>query len=189
MSKKYNISSSQFAEIKEKYGRLIYTIAHKIGGDSVVSSVEDSVQDIYCSALDACEAYGRKCGESFDEFFDTIDFDKYIKSAMWNKKNNQGALITKKYSVNNHMTINDEILERDEVMYELSDASSLRFDVEFDDTEEELLKHILNDHKLIKPNGNLNYSKASRLMGVDKRELIPMMRKLQSKLKDYEENA
>ena len=86
-NKKYTITDSQLELIKKKYEKLMYAVSYRIGGDRVLSSLEDSMQDLYMSAFDACEAYGRKTGLDFDEFFDTVEFDKYIKSTLWNKKN------------------------------------------------------------------------------------------------------
>lgn len=186
-NKKYTITDSQLELIKKKYEKLMYAVSYRIGGDRVLSSLEDSMQDLYMSAFDACEAYGRKTGLDFDEFFDTVEFDKYIKSTLWNKKNNVGKKIQKTRGIHNHVTLDEEIIETEEnTVYELSDLSSLLFDVELDSIETEITDYILTDRKMIKPNGSINMSKLSRLVGKDKRELRNIISRLQIKYKDYE---
>tara|TARA_R110000824_G_scaffold148_4_gene540 strand:- start:2270 stop:2839 length:570 start_codon:yes stop_codon:yes gene_type:complete len=188
MSKKqYNTTNEQLHKIEKKYGRLIYTIAHKIGGDSVVNSFEDSVQELYISALDACEAYERKTQILFDEFFAMEEFDKYIKSVLWNKKNNQGAQISKKLGVTRHATLNEEIVEVDPALeYEVSDVSSMLAEVDgVCESGEELIKMIVSDHRLVKPNGSLNISKISRNMSMTKKEVNLLISQLKNVLGEY----
>ena len=186
-NKEYNTTDDQLKRIEKKYGRLIYTIAHRIGGDSVVNSFEDSVQELYISSLDACEAYERKTTILFDEFFGTEEFDKYIKSVLWNKKNNQGKQITKKLGVNRHATLNEEILDLDPALeYELSDVSSMLAEVEGITNEgERLIEMIVSDHKLVKPNGSLNISKISRDMGMTKKDTVLLISQIKSILVEY----
>jgi len=186
-NKQYNTTDEQLEKIEKKYGRLIYTIAHKIGGDSVVNSFEDSVQELYISALDACEAYERKTQTLFDEFFAKDEFDKYIKSVLWNKKNNQGTQITKKLGITRHATLNEEIMEVDPALeYEISDVSSMLAEVDgVSDSGEALIKMIMSDHRLVKPNGSLNISKISRDMGMTKKEVNLLVSQLKTTLGEY----
>jgi hypothetical protein len=185
--KQYVTTNDQLKKIEKKYGRLIFTIAHRIGGDSVVNSFEDSVQELYISSLDACEAYERKTEKLFDEFFGTDEFDKYIKSVLWNKKNNQGKQITKKLGINRHATLNEEILEHDPALeYELSDVSSMLAEVDgITEEGERLIEMIVSDHKLVKPNGSLNISKISRDMGMTKKDVTLLVSQLKSILVEY----
>ena len=184
MSKKYTTTSEQIEKIKSKYGNLIYAIAYRIGGDAVTNSFEDSVQNLYISAMDACEAYKRKTGKEFDEYFGTTEFGKYIKSTLWNKKNNVGKKITKKLNINSHLSL-DENLLGDESMYEGVDVSALSFDVLFEEDTRELVELIIGDYSMIKPSGDINISKASRELGIDKRELKNRLNALRFNLRDY----
>jgi len=184
----YNISSEQLEKISKKYGNLIYSIAYRIGGDQVANSFEDSTQNLYISALDACEAYERKTGKTFDDFFDTFEFDKYIKSSLWNRKNNTGKKITQKKNINSHLSL-DENLLGDESMYESADVSSLGFDVSFDEEGKELLELIMNDYSVIKPSGELNLSRVSRELGIKKNELKNRMLRIKHVLRDYYDEA
>jgi hypothetical protein len=184
MSKKYTTTSEQIEKIKSKYGNLIYAIAYRIGGDAVTNSFEDSVQNLYISAMDACEAYERKTGITFDDFFGSEEFGKYIKSTLWNKKNNVGKKITKKLNINSHLSL-DENLLGDESMYEGVDVSALSFDVLFEEDTRELVELIIGDYSMIKPSGDINISKASRELGIDKRELKNRLNALRFNLRDY----
>ena len=178
--KKYTITDAQLKRIKTKYERLMYAVSYRIGGDRILSSLEDSVHDLYMSAFDACEAYERKTGLLFDDYFDTVEFDKYIKATLWNKK------IQKTRLIHNHITIDDNIIETEaNTVYEDLDVSSLLFDVKLDSLESEITEHILKDRKMVKPNGSINLSKLSRLVGKDKRELVTIIEKLRVKYKDY----
>ena len=184
--KKYTITDAQLKRIKTKYERLMYAVSYRIGGDRILSSLEDSVQDLYMSAFDACEAYERKTGLLFDDYFDAVEFDKYIKATLWNKKNNTGKKIQKTRLIHNHITIDDNIIETEaNTVYEDLDVSSLLFDVKLDSLEAEITEHILKDRKMVKPNGSINLSKLSRLVGKDKRELVTIIEKLRVKYKDY----
>jgi len=166
----YNISSEQLEKISKKYGNLIYSIAYRIGGDQVANSFE------------------RKTGKTFDDFFDTFEFDKYIKSSLWNRKNNTGKKITQKKNINSHLSL-DENLLGDESMYESADVSSLGFDVSFDEEGKELLELIMNDYSVIKPSGELNLSRVSRELGIKKNELKNRMLRIKHVLRDYYDEA
>ena len=172
MKNDYTVNNDDIEEIRTKYGKLIYSIAYRIGGDAVTNSWEDSVQELYISAMDACEAFGRKSGKEFKEYFSTREFDKYIKSTLWNKKNNLGKHITRKKNVNRHMSLNEEILGNNEGLLKYPiDVSALLFDVTLDDECKTLVNAVMNDHKMVKPNGDINVSKLSRIMNTDKMKI------------------
>ena len=184
MKRKYTITNKQVEQIKKSYGNLIYAISYRIGGDAVTNSFDDSVQDLYMAAMDACEVYGEKTGKDFEEFFGTEEFGKYIKSTLWNKKNNTGKKITQKKNINQHFSL-DEKLMGDETMLQETDTSSLKFDVDFDREGQELVNLILGDYSLIKPSGSVNLSRASRELGIDKKELKSRIERIKNTLSDY----
>ena len=104
---KYTVTEEQLGKIEEKYRRLIFAIAHRIGGDPVTNAFEDSVQNLYISALDAVRTFSKKTEATFEDFFDTVEFDKYIKTCLWNRKNNAGSKIQKRKPVARHATIEE----------------------------------------------------------------------------------
>ena len=70
----------------------MFAISYRIGGDNICNSIEDSVQELSITAMDACQAYEKKTGETFDEYIETVNFNKYIKTCLWNRKNNNHAV-------------------------------------------------------------------------------------------------
>lgn len=187
MKKQYNITNEQVERIRKRYGKLIFMIAHRIGGDPSVNSFDDSVQELYISACDACEAYGRKLDLEFEDFFDTNEFHKYIKSCLWNKKNNTGRNITKKKILNNSFSLDEDLFGDESIVTEAFDVSALLSDVRMNPECKQVLRHLLNDFSLVKPNGNLNVSKLSRVMDKDKKQTKALIDHLQNIFKDYNE--
>jgi hypothetical protein len=186
-NKIYDISSEQFKKIKTKYEKLMYSIAYRIGGDKVTFSIEDSLQELYISAFDACEAYGRKMDMEFDDFFDTEEFHKYMKSCLWNKKNSSGKGIQKKWGINNHASIEDEILESNaNTVFEYPDVSALLMDCSLDKEEQSVVSCIMGDFKVVKPNGKVNISMLARNLNKEKKEVKKILGRLQHLFKDYE---
>ena len=187
-NKKYTVTNAQMERIKKRYEKLMYAIGYRIGGDRILYSLEDSVQELRISACDACEAYGRKMNMEFDEFFDTEEFDKYIKSTLWNRKNNAGKGIQKKWHINNSMAIDDEILEAaaPSVM-DFPDVSAVLMECSLEPEEQDVLNTIMSDFSNIKPNGTINLSSLSRILGKEKKEVKKTIVKLQSLFKDYNE--
>jgi hypothetical protein len=137
--------------------------------------------------LDACEAYGRKMDMDFDDFFGTVEFDKYIKSTLWNKKNNSGKHIQKKWAINHHLTIDEEICEAAALpVFDYPDVSAVLMDCSLDEEEQSILTSLMEDFTTIKPNGTINLSMLSRNLGRDKKEVKKIVTRLQKLFKDYE---
>jgi len=189
MKKQYSITNDQVERIRKRYGKLIFMIAHRIGGDTVVNSFDDSCQELYITACDACEAFGRKQELEFDDFFDTGEFHKYIKSCLWNKKNNTGRNITKKMNIRRGFSLDEDLLGDESILTEAFDVSGLLADVRMNTECKDVLKHLLNDFSLIKPNGNLNVSKLARVMEKEKRDVKVLISHLQNIFSDYKEEA
>jgi len=101
------LTDSQWSQIHKKYKRLMYAVSHRIGGDKIANDFDDSQQELAITTMDAVDAYARKTGLTFDEFFSTRAFDKYIKTCLWNKKNNLGNKIKKKYHIRSCVSISD----------------------------------------------------------------------------------
>lgn len=101
------LSPYQYEKLNEQYGDLIHMIAHRISGDSAVTSHEDCVQDLWIAALNAVKGYERQnngANGTFDEFWTeegkpTSGFHKYIKTCLWNAKNTAGQKVVKRQKV------------------------------------------------------------------------------------------
>lgn len=189
------ISDTQWEKIHKKYRRLMYAVAYKIGGDRVAHDFDDSNQELAITAMEAIDAYSRKTGKTFDDFFGTIPFDKYIKTCLWNKKNNLGNRIKKRYGVRNCVSLSanpeafttkvgttygSSSLEMPEVTISALD------DVELNSLQQDIADLVIGDIRLIKPDGNINISKVSSLTNKPKTKVRLAIQRMKQQLKDYE---
>ena len=177
------LSEEEWTILQRKYDKLLFHIAHRIGGDNVTNSFNDSYQDLCIACMEAVKAYRKKVLQPFEEFVETQGFDKYLKTCLWNCKNNKGATITKKKAIHNKVTLEEELIDAE--MYHL-DASS----VMFDDTElskecRDIVTAIHNNPKLIKPNGSINLNALSQELGEEKGKVKLYINQLESDLSEY----
>jgi len=191
------ITDSQWKLIHDKYKRLMYAVAHRIGGDKVAHDFDDSNQELALTAMDAVSAYKKKTGKKFDEFWGTIAFDKYIKTCLWNKKNNLGNKIKKKYEIRRCVSLssNPELFgvgeggNCDGSMEQESHSVSAFDDAPLDDISKEIATYVLGDMRIIKPDGTLNISKLSRLTNKPKNEVRLAIARMKHELRDYNETV
>ena len=184
----YELKEEDWKKVMKQYKRLMYMIAHRIGGDRVAHDFDDNFQELSTACMEAITTYAKKLDISFDEFFGTVEFDKYIKTCLWNKKNNVGNRIKKKYGIRNTMSLSGS----PESMHDISELEqnplevSALDDVDLDTTSKDILKTIMEDSKLIKPDGKINISKLSTHLGKTKTETRFILEKIELQLKDYE---
>jgi|15BtaG_2_1085339.scaffolds.fasta_scaffold01901_9 hypothetical protein len=178
------ITKEQWDKLDVQYGKLIYKIAHFIGGDRITNDFEDSVQEVRMACIDACIGYEKKTGLKFDEYFGTEEFGKYIKTVMWNKKNSNGTNIKKK----KHLQPVCKVKEA----YMGFGSDSFKDDVDFYDVyaelellEQEMLTEVLNDGKAIKPNGAINIARLARTLGVSKGKIKKTIQSVTEKYEDF----
>ena len=192
------LTDTQWDKLHKKYKRLMYAVSHRIGGDKVGTDFDDSQQELSITALDAVDAYARKTGLEFDEFFDTREFDKYIKTCLWNKKNNLGNKIKKKYHIRSYVSIseNPDIFSTGSGTTYAS--SSLEVDAPtvsaFDDAPldplaRQVAEAVEQDMRIIKPDGSLNISKLSRQLNTTKQEVRNAISRLKTQLEDYNDES
>ena len=176
----------EWEKIEEKYGRLMMMIAHRIGGDQIANSFEDSTQELTISCMDALRCFKKKTTKTFDEFFETKEFDKYIKTCLWNRKNNNGSKIKKKLGVTRGVSLKEEMLND-----KAFDASAVAADVsafadyDLDDECFEVVRLILSDGQMIKPNGRLNINRLCKQTNKPKQKIRFIVERLQQTYKDY----
>jgi len=155
------INEHQRQLIENKYGRLIHKIGHNISGDLAISSHPDNVQDLWVSVLEAVQGFAKKEGQTFDEFWGSKGFDKYIKTCLWNSKNSKGAKITKKYPITKHtvdIVDNGEVLAL-EAPSSLSTESSIFMEEVaplFTEEQQEVVFRLVEEPTYIKPSGKVN---------------------------------
>jgi hypothetical protein len=164
---KSQVTSSQWEKVNDKYGNLIYTICHNISGDPHLCAINDLKADLHIITLEAIETYGRKTNQTFDEFFETEVFGKYLKTCLWNYKNNRGAKITKKRKIRNMPSIDAMFSEEDFNTLEVftdpksCGGESLELQVEdfkasLDENQKQLISQVVDNPELIKANGKIN---------------------------------
>ncbi len=192
------LTNDQWKKIQSKYKRLMYAISYRIGGDKVAHDFDDSQQDLAITAMDAVDAYARKTGKEFDEFFSTVEFDKYIKTCLWNKKNNTGNKIKKKYGVRNCVSISENPEMFSTETGNTYGSSSLEVEAyslsAFDDAPLDTLSRrvvdaVADDMRIIKPDGSLNVSKLARILDTPKAEVRNAIDRLKFQLQDYNDES
>tara|TARA_R100000458_G_scaffold2425_1_gene1979 strand:+ start:503 stop:1048 length:546 start_codon:yes stop_codon:yes gene_type:complete len=180
------LSEEQWEVVKTKYQKLFYHIAHRIGGDGIAHSIEDNYQDLCIACIDAVKAYRKKTLLKFDDFIHTTGFDKYLKTCLWNCKNNKGATITKKKVLNNKVTLEEELIDAE--MYHLDSSSVMFEDTYLNDDCRDIVEAIHLNPKLIKPNGSINLNALSKELGKEKGKVKLYITQLESDLSEYWEN-
>ena len=183
------MNDTQYELVKEAYGNLIYKIAHNISGDIALASIDDNVQELWIAAMSAIQGYAKKENQSFDEFWGTPGFDKYLKTCLWNSKNNRGKNITKKVKVNRDVV---SISEHEEVL-SIIDESGLdpEFSIFIDEMMEKLTKDesrilnlIVKNPALLKPSGGVNILSLSRSMDLSWNDTSDIVDSLSTKIKN-----
>ena len=147
--------------IEEKYGKLIHKIGHWISGDNAIAGHDDNTQDIWIAAMEAIRGYSKKENQTFDEFWGTRGFDKYIKTCLWNVKNSKGAKITKKYPITKgtvDVVGNEEVLQREDKSLIAPETEMYIKEINEILTKDQskVVRCILDDPKYIKPSGKVN---------------------------------
>jgi len=185
----YNLKESEWNKVLKQYKKLMYMICHRIGGDRVANDFDDSFQELSTACMEAITTFHKKTGKEFDEFFGTTEFDKYIKTCLWNKKNNLGLKIKKKYGIRNCISLSGtpDSLENFSELAQTPLDLSASDDVQLEAECKTIVEMVLADRKLIKPDGKINISKLSNELGKTKTQVRFIIEKLQHHLRDYAE--
>jgi DNA-directed RNA polymerase specialized sigma24 family protein len=181
------ISTEHYGELEDKYGLLIHKISHWISGDKAISAHEDNVQDLWVAAFDAIAGYEKKEKQTFEEFWGSKGFDKYLKTCLWNHKNNKGAKITKKFNITKHTVSandNEEVLLMESPESVSTEVSALveEYGQLLDEREQQLLQAVLSDPKYIKPSGKANVSALATELSLTWREVKDTIQSISRKI-------
>ena len=175
--------------IEEKYGKLIHKIGHWISGDNAIAGHEDNTQDIWIAAMEAIRGYSKKENQTFDEFWGSKGFDKYIKTCLWNVKNSKGAKITKRYPLTKGTV---DVFECEEVL-QMNDGEDSSTDIAFliddlsnllTDTEAYAVKVLVEDPSYIKATGKANINALSKTLGKTWNDTSKIVTSIQTKLRN-----
>jgi hypothetical protein len=181
------MNNEQMELIEKKYGKLIHKIGHWISGDNAIAGHEDNTQDIWIAAMEAIRGYEKKENQTFDQFWGSVGFDKYLKTCLWNVKNSKGAKITKKYPITKgtvNIIDNEEVL-RLEDPYSFSAESDILFQelpVLLNEDQRQIVKFIVDDPQYIKPSGKANINAIARDSGKSWNDVSKTIKEIAEKL-------
>ena len=180
-----HITNEDWEWLEEKYGKLLHHIAYRIGGDAVTNDHDDSYQNLSIAVLDTVRMFDKTQTVPFSEYKDTAHFDKYLKTVLWNRKNNLGNKIVKREPLRRQVSI-DEMLLKDKAhkpveSFKPFGNESLEGDMR------ELVEQVEKDAKVIKPCGDFNISRLCRNMGKSKSQVKHTVEQLKHSLKSYDE--
>jgi hypothetical protein len=183
------MNSNQFQLIEKKYGKLIHKIGHWISGDNAISGHEDNTQDIWIAAIGAIRGYEKKENLTFDQFWGSKGFDKYLKTCLWNVKNSKGAKITKKYPITKgtvDVVGNEEVLQREDTSVISPETELFLEEVHemLTKDESQVIKSILDDPKYIKPSGKVNVNALAKKMGMTWNEVHIIVGQIGTKIEN-----
>jgi len=165
------IEQEHYDYLFEKYEKLIINIAYHITGDNALhSSIEDNKQELLIKMVEAVHGFQRQTGLSPEEFVYTKGFDRYIKTCMWNLKNNIGNKIVKKAPILRTVSVMGPDPEKS---LDIEDRNfSLEFPVFTNQSKVKLsnrasqaLDIVVNDPSVLKENGRLNVSRLASSLG------------------------
>ena len=181
------MNEQQMELIEEKYGKLIHKIGHWISGDNAIAGHEDNTQDIWIAAMDAIRGYEKKENQTFDQFWGSKGFDKYLKTCLWNVKNSKGAKITKKYPITKgtvDVVGNEEVL-RLEDPYSSSAESDILFEelpVMLNEEQRVVVRMLVDDPAYIKPSGMANINALAKELGKTWNEVSILLDQIGTKI-------
>ena len=88
------ITTSQWQQYEDKYGKLMWKIARRISGDAMIASLEDNYSDLCIAAMDSIAGFKKKTGMEFDQMIKEKLFDGYTKTVLWHHKAKKGVALT-----------------------------------------------------------------------------------------------
>ena len=181
------MNEKQLELIEKKYGKLIHKIGHWISGDNAIASHDDNTQDIWIAAMEAIRGYSKKENQTFDEFWGSRGFDKYLKTCLWNVKNSKGAKITKKYPITRgtvDVVDNEEVLQREDASLISPETEMFIQEVNemLNEAQARIVKCILDDPRYIKPSGKVNINALAKEMGKTWNEVSILLGQIGNKI-------
>ena len=180
-----SLTAEQWEWLEKKYGKLLHHIAYRIGGDSITNDHDDSYQELSIAVLDTVAMFDKTQTTSFDEYKSSVGFDKYLKTVLWNRKNNLGGKIVKRAPLRRQVSIDEQILK--DKVHEHIDSFTPFGNESLDTDIQELVQQVVLDARIIKPSGDFNISRLCRRLDKSKSQVNFIIQKLQKTLEPYNE--
>ena len=182
---KTKLTNEDWEWLEEKYGKLLHHISYRIGGDKITNDHDDSYQELSIAIMDTVEMFDRTTKKPFAEYKHPSHFDKYLKTVLWNRKNNLGVKIKRREPLRRQISINEQLV-KDKVHSPIHSFEPFGNE-EFDDELRDMVSEIQKDGRTIKPNGGLNINRLCRNTGKSKSEIKYTIQRLERKLQSYNE--
>lgn len=178
------LKSTQWDWLEEKYGKLLHHIAYRIGGDSVTNDHDDSYQELSIAMMDTVAMFDKKSKEPFEKYKNTVFFDKYLKTVLWNRKNCLGNKIMRREPLRRQVTLDEKLLK--DKTHTLVESFTVFGNEILEADMLELIGEVEQDAKIIKPSGEFNISRLCRNLGKTKSQVKHTIERMQHALKGYE---
>lgn len=187
------LTELQYNELDERYGKLIYKIAHWISGDLATATIEDNVQELWLSLFETVNTFTRLNSDAYpdgyEDFKDTAHWNKYVKTALWNNKNSRGKKITQKFNIQKDTVStwnNPEVFEKEEMSFEGTDFSLFMDDLSnfLTPKEESIVRLLVNNPAMINESGNANKSALASSLDIPWAEASRLLETLGEKLQN-----
>jgi hypothetical protein len=187
------VTNEQWSIIEQKFGGLMRAAAMRVMGDNKARDIEDSLQETRMASMSATISYAKKNNLKFEDFIDTVDFSKYIKTSIWNKKSRVGMEITKKSNVRNTLSIEPDLTQDQQQFCTDLDPSSIVSaqsfnELDFDSDENIVLRMLETDSDCYtKGSGRINIAYLTQETGFTRIHVEKIISSLQKKLKDFDD--
>jgi len=187
------LTELQYNELEDRYGKLIYKIAHWISGDKATATIEDNVQDLWLVLFETINTFSRLNEEDYpggyEDFKDTAHWNKYVKTALWNSKNSKGTKIAQRYNITRDTVStweNSEVMEKEDYSFESVDFDMFLEDLPklLNETELRAVRLLVEDPTLITEQGDTNRSALAREMGIAWAEADSTLKSIGAKLQN-----
>ncbi len=187
------LTELQYNELDDRYGKLVYKIAHWISGDSATANVEDNAQDLWLVLFETINTFYRLNEDAYpkgyEDFKDTAHWNKYIKTALWNSKNSKGTKIAQRYNITRDTVStweNSEVMEREDYSFESVDFDMLLEDLPklLSETELRTVRLLVDDPTMINEQGDTNRSALARKLGIPWAEADNTLKSIGAKLQN-----
>ena len=95
------MNPKHYEYIEKEFGKLLHDIANHISGDFALDH-EDCIQYLWVAVIDAINGFSKQnngSNGSVDDFIESKEFGKYLKTVLWNCKNKLGHSIKDRYAL------------------------------------------------------------------------------------------
>lgn len=187
------LTELQYNELEDRYGKLLYKIAHWISGDIATATIEDNVQELWVSLFETVNTFSRLNSEEYpngyEDFKDTAHWNKYVKTALWNNKNSRGKKITQKFGITKDTVStwnNEEVFEKETATHESVEFSMFMEDLPnfLQEKEAIAVRMLVEDPNIIRESGEVNKSALARELGMTWAETNQLLQTLGAKLQN-----